>query len=421
MALVEGCKHELEITVPATDVDQETEKVISDIQKKVRLPGFRPGKAPASLIRTRFAQEIRQDVMERVVPRFFRQKVEDEHLQVVGSPNVKEVHWHEGEPFRFKAEFEVAPSIELDEYRGVTVKYSEPQVTDDDVDKRIEEIREQKAEFVNIDPRPVEDGDYAVVSLKSVDGVEAPMEQDEVTFHIDPEDTLPAFVENVRGMSPGEEKEFEVTYPEDYGQPKLAGKTVRFLCTLKSVRKKELPDVNDEFAKDLGDYQNLEELKNAVRQGLQREREHEAQQAAKNDIIEKLIDAHEFPVPEAFLDRQIENNVESRLRSLAAQGIDPRNIKLDWEKVRESQRERAIREVKAGLLLDRIAERESVYATQEEVDHEVQRIAKQRREPVAAVRIALEKDGTLGRIANHIRTEKVLNLLFENARKEAGE
>ena len=162
-------------------------------------------------------------------------------------------------------------------------------------------------------------------------------------------------------------------------------------------------------------------MKNAVRQGLQREREHEAQQAAKNDIIEKLIDAHEFPVPEAFLDRQIENNVESRLRSLAAQGIDPRNIKLDWEKVRESQRERAIREVKAGLLLDRIAERESVYATQEEVDHEVQRIAKQRREPVAAVRIALEKDGTLGRIANHIRTEKVLNLLFENARKEAGE
>jgi trigger factor len=158
-----------------------------------------------------------------------------------------------------------------------------------------------------------------------------------------------------------------------------------------------------------------------VRQAIQREREYEAQQAAKNEAIDKLVEAHEFPIPEAFLDRQIEINVENQLRTLAAQGIDPRNIKLDWEKVRQNQRERAIHDVKASLILDRIAEREAIYATQDEVDHEVQRIAKQRREPVAAVRMALEKDGSLGRIANHIRTEKVLNFLFEHARKEAGE
>lgn len=421
MALVEGCRHELDITVPADEVKQETERVITDIKKKVRLPGFRPGKAPDSLIRSRFAHEIKHDVMDRLVPRFFRKKVEDEHLQVVGQPSVKDVQWEDGQDFRFKAEFEVAPTIELGEYRDITVKYSEPQVTDEDVDKRLEEIRQQKAEFVNIDPRPIEDGDYAVVSLKSLAGVEPPMEQDEVTLHIDAEDSLPAFVENVRGMSPGDEKEFEVAYPEDYGQPKLAGKTVKFHCTLQAVRKKELPEINDEFAKDLGDYQNFDELKNAVRQAIQREREYEAQQAAKNEAIDKLVETHDFPVPEAFLDRQIEINVENQLRTLAAQGIDPRNIKLDWEKVRQSQRERAIHDVKGGLILDRIAEREAIYATQEEVDHEVQRIAKQRREPVAAVRMALEKDGTLGRIANHIRTEKVLNFVFEHARKEAGE
>lgn len=418
MALVEGCKHELDITVPAQEVKEETERVLTDLQKKARLPGFRPGKAPLSIIRGRFAQEIRQNVMERLVPKFFRKKVEDEHLQVVGSPSVKDVHFHEGEEFRFKAEFEVAPSIELGEYRGIVVKYTEPEVTEEDVDKRIEQIREQKAEFVNIDPRPVQEGDYAVVSLKSLAGVDPLMEQEEVTFHIDPADTLPVFVENVTGMSPGDEKDFDVTYPEDYGQPKLAGTTVKFHCTLNAVRRKELPEVNDEFAKDLGDYQNLEELRNAVRQAIQRERDSEAQQAAKGEAVEKLVDAHDFPVPEAFLDRQIEVNVENRLRTLASQGIDPSKIKLDWEKVKESQRERATREVKAGLLLDRIAEREAIYATQDEVDHEVQRIAKQRREPAAAVRISLEKDGTLARIANRIRTEKVLNCLFEHARKE---
>jgi trigger factor len=406
--------------VPEEQVREETERVVADIQKKARLPGFRPGKAPAAIIRKRFAQEIRQDVMERLVPKFFRKKVEDEHLEIVGSPSVKDVHWHEGEPFHFKAEFEVAPVIELGDYREVLVHYSEPEVHDEDVDKRIDQIREQKAEYVNVDPRPVEAGDHVVLSLKSLSGVEPPMEQDEVSLHIDPEDTLPAFVENVRDMSPGDEKDFEVTYPEEYGQAKLSGKTVKFHCTLNAVRRKELPELNDEFAKDLGDYQNLEELRNAIRQAIQREREFEAQQAAKQELIDKLVDAHEFPVPEAFVDRQTEVIVENRLRTLAAQGIDPNMLRLDWSQVKSKQRNRAVREVKASLILERIAEREAIYTSKDDVDHEVQRIAKQRREPAAAVRASLEKDGTLGRIAHHIRTEKVLNFLFEHARKEAG-
>jgi trigger factor len=421
LALVEGCKHELDISVPESDVLQETEKVVTDLQRKARLKGFRPGKAPLSLIRTQFAQDIKQDVVERLVPKAFRKKVEDEHLSVVGSPSVKDLHWHDGEGFHFKAEFEVAPEIELGDYRGIAVTYTEPEVTDADVDSRLEEIRQQKAEFVNLDPRPVEAGDYAVVSLKSVAGVEPPMEQDEIVFHIDPEDTMPAFVENVRGMSPGEMKEFDVEYPEDYGQPKLAGKTVRFECTLQAVRKKELPEIDDEFAQDAGPYQTVAELRDAVRVSIQREREMESQRRAKEELVDKLVEAHDFPVPEAFVDRQIEINIENRLRALAGQGIDPSKLKLDWNKVKESQQGTATKDVKAALLLDKIGEREAIHTTNDEVDHEVQRIAKQRREPVAAVRIALEKDGTIARIANHVRNEKILNFLFENARKEAGE
>lgn len=421
MALVEGCKHELEITVPLAEVDQETERVISGLQKKVRLPGFRPGKAPASLVRSRFTNEIRQDVLENLVPKYFRKRVDDEHLQVVGQPNITDVHFHAGEPLRFKAEFEVAPSIELGEYRGITVPYEEPVVTDQDVDDRIEQIRDQKAEYVNIDPRPIEDGDYAVIALKSIAGVDPPVEQDELMLHIGDPDTMTAFTENLRGLSPGDEKDISVTYPEDYARENLAGKTVDFHATVKAIRRKELPEMNDEFARDLGDYQSLEELKQAVRQGIFRDREYKAQQDAKDKIVDQLVEAHDFPVPEIYLDRQIEAQLEQQLRTLAGQGIDPRQLKLDWAKVKETQRPRALHDVKASLLLDRIADRDAIEVTRDEVDREVQRIAKQQREPVAAVRMKLEKDGTIRRIASHIRTEKTLTMLFEQARKVAPE
>jgi trigger factor len=419
LALVEGCKHEIEITVPASEVERETEKVIADLQKKVRLPGFRPGKAPVGLIRSRFESDIRQDVLDRILPRYFNKKVEEDHLQVVGSPRVTDVHFEKGEPLTFKAEFEVAPEFDLGEYRGIEVPYQEPAVTDEDVNQRIEQLREQRAEYVNLDPRPIEDGDYAVIALKSTGGIQPPIEQDELVLHIGDEETLAGFTENLRGLSPGDEKDFEITYPEDYGQERLAGKTIKFHGTVKAIRRKELPELNDDFAKDLGDYQNLDELRDAVRKAIFRDREMRAQQEAKEKIVDKLVEAHDFPVPEAFIDRQIETQVENQLRGLAASGVDPRQLKLDWEKVRASQRDRAIHNVKGSLLLDRIADREAIVVTQDELDHEVQRIARQRREPVAAVRMQLEKEGAIRRIASHIRTEKTLNFLFEHARKVA--
>ena len=419
MALVEGCKHSLEITVPVAEIDKETERVVADIQKKVRLPGFRPGHAPVGLVKTRFAGDIRQDVLEKVVPRAFRAAVDKDHLQVVGTPDISDVHFHSGEPLKFKAQFEVAPEFELGNYRGIVVTYTEPEVSDEDLAKRIDEIREQKAEYVNEDPRPLADGDVAAISLESISGVAEKVQQDELMIKIGDEATMPAFSENLRGVSPEESREFDVTYPEDYERKTLAGRTVRFKATVKAVRRKELPEANDEFAKDLGDYQTLDDLKDAVRKAMLREKEHRAQEAAQHQVIDKLVEAHDFPVPNAYVDRQIEMNLETQLRSLAAQGIDPRSIKLDWNKVRESQKEKATRDVKASLLLDKIGEREAIGATQDEVDKEVQKIARQSREAVAVTRAKLQKDGTISRIAGHIRTEKTLNFLFEQARKEA--
>jgi trigger factor len=401
-------------------VESEAQRVTLDVQKRAKLPGFRPGKAPASLIRKQFAGDIRQKVLESLIPKFLQKQFEAENLNPVGTPDISDVHFHEGEPLRFKADFEVVPQIELGDYKDVEVAYHDPEISDEDVDKRIAELRDQKAQYVNVDPRPLENGDYAVVALESIGGIEGdPVKQDEMVLEIGGADTFEDFSENLRGSSPGDEKEFDVSYPENYGAPRMAGKTVRFHATVTGVRKKELPELNDEFAQDLGDYRNLEELRDAVRKGLFAQKQHEAQETAKNQIVELLVDKHEFPVPEVFVDRQIRNRVEQSLRAMAGEGVDPRQLKLDWNKVKESQQDKARREVKASMLLARISDREAIHATRDEVDREVEKIARQNREPVAAARIRFEKDGTMNRIANHIQTEKTLNFLFEHARKTA--
>lgn len=419
MALVEGCKHSLDITVPADVVAQETEKVVADIAKKVKLPGFRPGKAPLSLVKSRFPNEIRQELLDQILPKTLEEAFKKDNLQVVSRPNIVDLHFHDGEELHFKVEFEVAPEFELGEYTGLTIKYNEPQVSDEDVDKRLEGIREQRAEYINIDPRPAVDGDYASVNLKSIEGSAKPVEREDLQLKIGDEEAVKEFNEHLIGMTPGDEKEFEVTYPAEYAEESLAGRTVKFHMKLNVLRRKELPALDDEFAQDLGDYKNIEELKGAIRGSILRERESEAKSQAQTQILDQLVDSHNFAVPEAYVDRQVQNNVEQQLHSLAMQGVDVSKMNLDWAKLRDAQKGRATRDVKASLLLDRIADREAVVALQDEVDREIQRFARQQRKPAAQVRMELEKNGGLGRIAAQIRTEKTLNFLFDKARKEA--
>ena len=420
MALVEGCKHSLEISIPVDVVESETSRVVDDIQKRAKLQGFRPGKAPANLIRKQFAGDIRQKVLENLIPVHLQKQLEAENLNAVDTPEITDVHFHDFAPLKFKATFEVFPEVALGEYTNVEVPYQDPEVPEEDIAKRVDEIREQKAQYINIDPRPVADGDFAVVALESLAGVEGePVKTEEMQLEIGAKDTFEAFTENLRGLTPGEEKDFEVTYPEDYGSEKLAGKTVKFHAVLKGLRRKELPDLDDEFAQELGDFRTVDELREAVRKSIFAQRQQEAQQTAKNTIVDKLVEAHDFPVPEAFVERQIKNRVEQRLRAMAEQGIDPRKLQLDWEKVKESQRDQAVKEVKASILLGKVSERESIRATRDEVDGEVEKAARQMRKPVAAVHMEFEKDGTLGRIASHIQTDKTLNFLFEHARKTA--
>ncbi len=284
-------------------------------------------------------------------------------------------------------------------------------MTDADVTERLEQIRDQKAEYVNEEPRPLADGDYAVVSLESLSGVAEKISQDELMLKIGDEATMPAFTENLRGASPDDQREFEVTYPEDYERKNLAGRTVKFRATVKAVRRKELPELNDEFAKDLGDFQTLEELKETIRKNIQREREHQRPGRRQAPVAGQAGGRARFPRA-GGLHRPADR--DERRKPVA--GVWPRrawirkDLKLDWQKVRDAQKEKAARDVKASLLLDKIAEREAIGATQEEVDREVQRIARQQREAVAVTRAKLQKDGAIGKIAGNIRTEKTLSL-----------
>lgn len=418
MSTVADCKRSLEIEIPLEDVEKTRERVTSSLKQRVRLPGFRPGKAPLSIIQSRYESEIRSEVLEVLLPEAFRRRVEEHGLKVVGTPDVSDLQFVPGQPIRFKADFEVAPDIQLGDYRQIPVKYVEPTVTDEEVDKRIEAVRESKADYVNLDPRPIETGDYVLVQLKSLQGLAEPIDQ-EIQVHVGSEETLAGFNEALLGASPSEVKQVDITYPEDFAQERLAGKTVSFELTPKTLRKKELPALDDEFAKDLGDFQTVDELKAAVRKSIFQEKEYSAQQSAKEEIIDRLVERHEFPVPEAYVDRQIENQVRMQLRDLAGQGVDPKALNLDWAKVKDSQREKALRNVRASLILEKVSDTEGIKATDGEVDHEVHRLSRQEREPVPVVRARLEKEGTLDRIRGHIQTEKTMQFLFEQAAKQA--
>lgn len=418
MALIEGCKHSIEVTIPAEAVAAEIEKVTENIRTKAHIQGFRPGKAPSSIIRSRYAQDIRQEALENLVPRFLEQACERENLRVVSRPSIKDLHFHEGEAVHFKAEFEVAPEFELKEVRGLKVAYAEPAVTDAEVEERLHQLRESRAEFVNLDPRPAEDGDHCLVSLETIAGVEGePLRQDDINIEIGGKDTFEGFSQALLGAVPGDVREAEVAYPENYGVDRLAGRTVRFRITLKQIRRKELPEVNDEFARDLGDFQSIDEVREEIRKAVFREKDYEAQVKAKNDLVDQLVAMHDFPVPEAYIDDRIENMLDGQIRSLQSQGVDTSKIRIDWQKFRQNQYEQAKHDVKAALLLGKVASAEHIHASEEEIGQEVQRIARQRREPVAAVRLKLEKEGGIQNIVNRIITDKTLKFLFDHAVK----
>jgi trigger factor len=423
------CRREIELEIPAENVQKATEKVARDLARIARIPGFRPGKAPVTLVRRRFADDIQGEVVQSLVPEFLEKALDDKKMVPVTRPEVDKVEFKEGEPLRFRAVFEVLPEFELKDYKNLEIKIDEIEVGDVQVDKALEELRERAATFVPVEGRAAQDGDYVQIKLQGTptNGGE-PIEADDVLCHIGAEETLGAFTENLRGANPGETKQFASSYPDDYPDPKLTGKSYDYIVEVRGIKEKKLPELNDEFAKDQAAVREqqtgeadsgistLDDLRKKIRENLEAAKEHEKGVQSRERILAELVNQHDFPVPEALIEGQMDTRLERVVRSLAAQGVDPRAVNLDWVSLRKRQRDAAVNDVKAELLLDRIASAEKIEVTDEELEKEIATMAERSGESATALRARLTKQGALDSMKSKLRSNKTIEWLYSNSR-----
>jgi trigger factor len=410
------CRRELDLEIPADEVTKKLESVAKEFARVARVPGFRPGKAPVSLIRRRFADDIKGEVVQSLVPERVEKAVTEQKLTPVSQPQVEKLDFTEGQPLKFRAVFEVLPEFELSDYKDLDLEMPAMDVTDDDVTKTLEEMRERAAAFAPVEGRPAENGDHVQLKLTGTpEGGGDPIQADSVLCHIGAEETMEPFNENLRSANTGDHKNFDVAYPADYPDAKLAGKTYHYAVEVLGIKNKKLPELNDEFAKDVSDTTTLDELKTKIRENLEHQRDHKQKELLREKVLAAIIKLHDFPVPESLVQHQMDVRLERVVRSLAAQGVDPRAVNVDWVTLRSRQQERASDDVKAELIVDRIATAENIDITDEELNHELEHAASHSGESAAAIHARLTKQGTLDRMKAKLRSDKTLDWLAQNS------
>jgi trigger factor len=411
------CRRELDLEIPADEVTKKLESVAKEFARVARVPGFRPGKAPVSLIRRRFAEDIKGEVVQSLVPERVEKAVTEQKLTPVSQPQVEKLDLIEGQPIKFRAVFEVLPEFELGNYKDLELEMPTMDVIDDDVTKTLEEMRERAAAFAPVEGRPAENGDFVQLKLTGTpEGGGDPIQADSVLCHLGAEETMEPFNENLRGANAGDHKNFDVAYPADYPDAKLAAKTYHYAVEVLGIKNKKVPELNDEFAKDVSDAATLDELKTKVRESLEHQRDHKHKELLREKVLAAVVKLHDFPVPESLVQHQMDVRLERVVRSLAAQGVDPRAVNVDWVTLRSRQQERASDDVKAELIVDRIASAENIDVTDEEVNHELEHAATHSGESAAAIHARLTKQGTLDRMKAKLRSDKTLDWLAQNSR-----
>ncbi|HWZ98903.1 MAG TPA: trigger factor [Candidatus Dormibacteraeota bacterium] len=411
------CRRELELEIPAEEVSKATDKVAKELMRVARVPGFRPGKAPITIIKKRFAEEIKGEVLQTLVPEKVEKAVAEQKLTPVSQPQVDKLDYSDGQAVKFRAVFEVLPEFELGNYKNLEIEMPAMDITDEDVTKALEETRERAAAFTPVEGRAVENGDFVQLKLLGTpEGGGEPLQADNVLCHVGAEETMEPFNENLRGANVGDHKEFVVDYPKDYPDPKLADKKFHYAADVLGIKTKKLPELNDDFAKDVSDATSLDELKKKIRESLEHERDHRQKDLQREKIIAELIKLNDFPVPESLVEHQMDARLERVVRSLAQQGVDPRAVNVDWVTLRNRQAERAKDDVKAELIVDKIASTENIDATEEDVNHELEHAASHSNESVDAIRARLTKQGALDRMKAKLRSDKTLDWLAQNAK-----
>ena len=411
-----SCRRELELEIPAEEISKASEKVAKEFAKMARVPGFRPGKAPISLIKRRFAEDIKSEVLQNLVPETVEKAVAEQKLSPVSQPQVDKLEFNEGQPVKFRASFDVLPEFTLANYKSLEIEMPEMNLTEEDVAKALAEMQQRAAAFTPVEGSAVQNDDFVQVKLNGTpEGGGEPLQAESVLCHVGAEETMEPFNENLRGANVGDHKDFDVNYPADYPDAKLAGKLFHYSVDVLGIKTKKLPELNDEFAKDVSDATSLEELKTKIRESLEHERDHRHKDLQREKVIGELVKLHDFPVPETLVEHQMDVRLERVVRSLAQQGVDPRAVNVDWVSLRRRQEERAKDDVKAELVIDSIATEEKIEVTEEELDHEIEHVAGHSGESTEAFRARLTKQGALDRMRAKLRSDKTIDWLAQNA------
>jgi trigger factor len=413
---VNETRKNVRVEIPSDIVDAEIAHVAAHYSKRARIPGFRPGKAPARVIKKRFKDQILSDVAHELVPPALDNALRERGVEAVDTPDVRDVSIEEGQPLTFTASFETVPDFEPGDYSTLTLKQPSATVEDAAVDEALERLRNRAARFEPVEGRALVHGDTAVVDLERREGDGKEHKHENVSVELGSSANPPGFDEHLLGVEPGASKTFTLQYPADYAVSQLAGAELGYTVAVKEIKKRVVPELDDEFAKDLGDFETLSALRARVRADLEHEARHAAEHEVRADLMKQLAARVPFEVPPSLVEREIDRRLEEFAGRLMEQGVDPRQAGVDWNAFRESQRETAREAVASALVLDEVARRENIEVSTTEADREVERYAERTGRTAAAVRARLEKEGGLSRIYAGLRREKSIDFLMARAK-----
>jgi len=421
---VSPTRKEIKIELDSATVRQAYDRISDRYAKQATVPGFRPGHAPRAVVRNRFKNEIRGQVLQELVPEAVDAAIHKHELHALGEPDVQlenaEALEKLGEaPVSVKVNVEVLPKVDLHDYKNIEVVRQTRPITDERVTEMLDALRETSAAMQPVEDRGAALGDTVTINVegKFVDlPEEENIQQDDVEVNLGGQGVQQEFTDNLIGTKADDEKTFLVVYPEDYRSPELAGKKVEYTAKVTAVRVKELPEVDDEWAGSLGEeFDSVATLRTKIRENMERQAVQEADHRLRADLMQKLLDRHEFEVPHSLVEHQTSYRLESVVRDMIGRGVDPRNQNVNWEGAREELRAQAEADVRGSLLLEQIAQEEKIDVSSEEIEAEIQAIADSSKQPIEQVRSVLTKEGGERSIASRLRNRKALDLLVENA------
>ena len=406
----------LTIEIPTDVVDAEIDRVSRGYTKQARIPGFRPGKVPQSLVRQRFRDQILHDVMHELVPRAIDEALQERGIEPVDTPNVKDVELSEGQPLKFTAAFETVPAFDPGDLSTIVVRQPGVEVTDQAVDDMLQRLSERAGKYESVEGRPVAEGDAVVLTLDRTDPDGKVDHHDEVTVQLGAPGNPPGFDAQLVGLNVGDSKTFPVHFPADYQAEDLAGTDQTYAVTATGIRRRVLPELDDEFAKDVGPFDSLAALRERVRADLEEEARDNSRRQVRADLLRQLAERIPFELPASLVEREMDRRVEEFARQLMSQNVDPRQAGIDWGQFREAQREPARNAVASALALDEISRREQITVRPEDVDKEIERFAARAGRTSAALRAQLEKEGGISRLYAGLRREKTVDLALSRAK-----